>query len=134
MVAINAVAHFSIPVSDVAKSTRFYTDIVGCRHLSTTPNGQLVFLDAAGTCLILVRRDPPINHVPDDHGGVHHAFAIEHDKERAALDHLRAHGVEITFEEDRQGGVLNGPRAYFHDPDGTVLEFIDLTSYAGSQS
>jgi hypothetical protein len=31
-----------------------------------------------------------------------------------ALDHLRAHGVEITFQEDRQGGVLNGPRAYFH--------------------
>jgi hypothetical protein len=29
--------------------------------------------------------------------------------------------------------VLNGPRAYFHDPDGTVLEFIDLTGYAGSQ-
>jgi hypothetical protein len=26
----------------------------------------------------------------------------------------------------------NGPRAYFHDPDGTVLEFIDLTSYAGT--
>ena len=43
-----------------------------------------------------------------------------------------APGVEITFEEDRQGGVLNGPRAYFHDPDGTVLEFIDLTSYAGT--
>jgi len=39
---------------------------------------------------------------------------------------------KITFEEDRQGGVLNGPRAYFHDPDGTVLEFIDLTSYAGA--
>ena len=51
-----------------------------------------------------------------------------------ALDHLRAHGVEITFQEDRQGGVLNGPRAYFHDPDGTVLEFIDLTNYAGSPS
>jgi len=52
----------------------------------------------------------------------------------AALDHLRAHDVEITFEEDRQGGVVNGPRAYFHDPDGTVLEFIDLTSYACSPS
>ena len=80
MVAIQGVAHFSIPVSDVAKSTRFYTEVVGCRHLET------------------VRR------------------------------------VEITFEEDRQGGVVNGPRAYFHDPDGTVLEFIDLTSYAGDRS
>jgi catechol 2,3-dioxygenase-like lactoylglutathione lyase family enzyme len=50
------------------------------------------------------------------------------------ITYARARGVEITFEEDRQGGVLNGPRAYFHDPDGTVLEFIDLTSYAGSPS
>ena len=51
---------------------------------------------------------------------------------RCALDHLRARGVEITFAEDRQGGVLNGPRVYFQDPDGTVLESIDLTSYAGT--
>jgi catechol 2,3-dioxygenase-like lactoylglutathione lyase family enzyme len=132
MVEIKSVAHFSIPVSDVAKSTRFYTEIVGCRHLFTVPRGDMVFLDAAGTCLILVKRDPPINPAPGDHGGVHHAFAITHGAYKAALAHLRAHGVEITFEEDRQGGVLNGPRAYFHDPDGTVLEFIDLTSYAGN--
>jgi catechol 2,3-dioxygenase-like lactoylglutathione lyase family enzyme len=131
MVKIRAVAHFSIPVSDIAKSTSFYTDIVGCRHLATVPRGNMAFLDAAGTCLILVKRDPPINPVLDDHGGVHHSFAIAHEEYKAALDHLRARGVEITFEEDRQGGVLNGPRAYFHDPDGTVLEFIDLTSYSG---
>jgi len=133
-VAINAVAHFSIPVSDIPKSTQFYTDVVGCRHLSTTPNGQTVFLDAAGTCLILAKRDPPINPVLDDHGGVHHSFAIANEEYKAALDHLRDNGVGITFEEDRQGGVLNGPRAYFHDPDGTVLEFIDLTSYAGNRT
>jgi catechol 2,3-dioxygenase-like lactoylglutathione lyase family enzyme len=108
------VIHFSIPVSDVAKSTQFYTDVVGCRLLSTTPNGQMVFLDAAVTCLMLVKRDPPSNPVLDDHGGVHHSFVIAHEGYPATLDHLRAHGVEITFEEDRQGSVLNGPRAYFH--------------------
>jgi catechol 2,3-dioxygenase-like lactoylglutathione lyase family enzyme len=134
MVAIKAVAHFSIPVSNIAMSKQFYTEIVGCKHLSTTPDGRMSFLDAAGTCLILVKRDPPINPVLEDHGGVHHSFAVAHEEYAAALDHLRARGVEITFEEDRQGGVLNGPRAYFHDPDGTVLEFIDLTSYAGNQS
>jgi catechol 2,3-dioxygenase-like lactoylglutathione lyase family enzyme len=134
MVEIKAVAHFSIPVSDITRSKQFYTEIVGCKHLSTTPGGQMSFLDAAGTCLILVKRDPPINPVREDHGGVHHSFAIAHDAYEAALDHLRTHGVEITFEEDRQGGVLNGPRAYFHDPDDTVLEFIDLTSYTGARS
>ena len=134
MVAIKSVAHFSIPVSDVANSIRFYTEIVGCRHLETVGQGRMAFLDAAGTCLILVKRDPPINARAEDHGGVHHSFAVAHEDYPAALDHLRAHGVAITFEEDRQGGVVNGPRAYFHDPDGTVLEFIDLTSYAGTNS
>jgi catechol 2,3-dioxygenase-like lactoylglutathione lyase family enzyme len=131
MVAIKAVAHFSIPVSDVAASTRFYTEIVGCKHLETVAGGRMAFLDAAGVCVILVGCQPPINPGPGDHGGVHHAFAVAHDQYRAALDHLRANNVAITFEEDRQGGVINGPRAYFCDPDGTLLEFIDLTSYVG---
>ena len=111
MVPIKSVVHFSIPVSDIAKSTRFYTEVVGCRHLATVPRGNMAFLDAAGTCLILVERDPPINPRPDDHGGVHHSFGVAHAEYQAALDHLRAHGVAITFEEDRQGGVINGPRA-----------------------
>jgi glyoxylase I family protein len=131
MVAIKSVVHFSIPVSDVERSTRFYTEIVGCRHLATVAHGTMAFLDAAGTCLILIKRDPPINRTVEDHGGVHHSFAVE--DYPAALAHLRANGVAIAFEEDRQGGVVNGPRAYFHDPDGTVLEFIDLTSYAGAR-
>ena len=95
MVAIKAVAHFSSAVSDIARSTRFYTEIVGCKHLSTVPRGDTPFLDAAGTCLILVKRDPPINPVLDDHGGVHHSFAVTNEEYKAALDHLPAHGVEI---------------------------------------
>jgi catechol 2,3-dioxygenase-like lactoylglutathione lyase family enzyme len=65
---------------------------------------------------------------------MHHSFGIAKGHYLAALDHLRVNGIEITFEEDRQGGVINGPRAYFRDPDGTVLEFIDLTSYAGAKA
>jgi catechol 2,3-dioxygenase-like lactoylglutathione lyase family enzyme len=131
MVEITSLVHFSIPVSNVAKSTKFYTDIVGCRHLQTVGGDRMAFLDAAGTCVILVKRDPPINPLAEDHGGVHHSFGVA--DYAGALDHLRRNGVEITFEEDRQGGVVNGPRAYFHDPDGTVLEFIDLTSYIGAR-
>jgi len=134
MVALTSVVHFSIPVSDVAASTRFYTEIVGLKHLATVAQGAMAFLDAAGICVILVKRDPPINPRDENHGGVHHSFGIAKGEYPSALAHLREHGVEITFEEDRQGGVINGPRAYFCDPDGTVLEFIDLTSYAGTET
>ena len=51
-----------------------------------------------------------------------------------AKDQLRAKGINIFLEEDRQGGAVNGPRAYFHDPDGNVLEIINLTSYKGKIS
>src|SRR5260370_4412028 len=96
MVAIKAVAHFSIPVSDVARSTRFYTEIVGCRHLSTVPDAHMAFLDAAGTCIIPGKRDPPINPVLDDHGGVHHSFTVSHDHYEPALDHLPAPNAQRT--------------------------------------
>ena len=133
MPEIKGCAHFSIPVSDLANSTRFYTDIVGMKHLFTTPNRKLAFLDAGGVCVILVTRAGPINATLEDSEGVHHSFIVDGSAYAAALAHLRRNSVEVFFEEDRQGGVINGPRAYFRDPDGTVLEFIDLTSYSGAR-
>jgi catechol 2,3-dioxygenase-like lactoylglutathione lyase family enzyme len=133
MVALKGMAHFSIPVSDIARSTAFYCDIVGCKHIMTTPDQRMAFIDAGGDCLILVRQAAPINRGLDDHNGVHHSFKVDGKDYKPALDNLREHGVEVVFEEDRQGGVVNGPRAYFRDPDGTMLEYIDLTSYAGDR-
>ena len=129
MIEVKGLAHFTIPVSNLDKSTRFYSDIVGCKYINTVPPAKLAFLDAGGVCLILAERKGPINPVLDNNNGVHHSFIIESGKYQAALDHLRKNNVEVFFEEDRRGGVVNGPRAYFRDPDGTVLEFIDLTSY-----
>ena len=34
---IKGSAHFSIPVSDVDRSTKFYTEIVGCKFLAQRP-------------------------------------------------------------------------------------------------
>jgi glyoxylase I family protein len=129
VIELKGVAHFSIPVSDLEQSTRFYCDVVGCSHLSTVGGGTLAFLDAAGTCLILVKRDAPINSRTENHNGVHHAFMIDANAYSVAVAHLQEHGVAVEFEETRDGGVVNGPRFYFRDPDGTVLEFIARTSY-----
>ena len=126
---IKGIAHFSIPVSDVKRSRDFYVDVVGCKHLATVPQGHMAFVDAGGVCLILVKQAGAINPTPQDNDGVHHSFAIDPARFDAAIARLKAKGVEVFFEEDRQGGVVNGPRAYFRDPDGTVLEFINLTSY-----
>lgn len=131
MIELAGLAHFSIPVRDLERSIQFYTTVVGCKLINKLPPLRLAFLDAAGACVILVeRKDMPVATPKDgDHLGVHHAFVVAPDNYQAALDHLRTNNISIFFEEDRQGGVVNGPRAYFRDPDGTVLEFVNLTSY-----
>lgn len=131
MPKIKGVAHFSIPVSDVDKSTKFYTEIVGCKFLSALPNKTITFLDAGGICVLLIKRQAPINNAPlEMSDGVHHAFMVDADDYQSTLASLRANGIEIFFEEDRRGGTIDGPRAYFRDPDGTALEFINRTAYA----
>jgi glyoxylase I family protein len=131
MPEIKGVAHFSIPVSDVERSVKFYTDIVGCKFLTQRRDKAITFLDAGGVCVLLIKRSAPIIRGPlDMSDGVHHAFIIDAAEYQAAVDRLRTKGVDVFFEEDRRGGTIDGPRAYFRDPDGTVLEYINRTAYA----
>jgi glyoxylase I family protein len=133
MPEIKGVAHFSIPVSDPDRSTKFYTEIVGCRFLSASPDKSMTFLDAGGVCVLLIKRPAPINTAPFEiSNGVHHAFMIDADDYQSALQTLEENGVHIFLQEDRRGGTIDGPRAYFRDPDGTALELINRTAYAGS--
>jgi glyoxylase I family protein len=130
---IKGIAHFSIPVSDVDRSVKFYTEVVGCTFLAQRPDKVITFLDAGGVCVLLIKRPPPINRGPAEMSdGVHHAFMVDASAYQAAVDGLRAKGIEVFFEEDRRGGVINGPRAYFRDPDGTALEFINRTGYGAA--
>jgi glyoxylase I family protein len=134
MPEIKGVAHFSIPVSDVDRSLKFYTEIVGCKFLSQTPDKGITFLDAGGVCVLLIKRPAPIIKGPlEMSNGVHHAFMVSAAEYKSAVETLRAKGVDVFFEEDRRGGTIDGPRAYFRDPDGTALEFIDRTAYAGDR-
>src|SRR6476646_6611397 len=131
---IKGVAHFSIPVSDVDKSTKFYTEIVGCKFLSQLPNQKITFLDAGGVCVLLIKRPAPIQKGPPEMSdGVHHAFMVDASQYQAAKDALSSKGVDIFLEEDRRNGTIDGPRFYFRDPDGTPLEIINRTHYSGQK-
>jgi catechol 2,3-dioxygenase-like lactoylglutathione lyase family enzyme len=128
MIKTKGLAHFTIPVTDTHRSMAFYADILGMTPIQANHERGMVFLDCGGDCLILSKSEARIN--PDDHD-VHHAFIVDPDDYENARRDLAANGVDVFFEEDRQGGAVNGPRAYFHDPDGNVLEIINLTSYKG---
>ena len=41
--------------------------------------------------------------------------------------------MEIILEDERAAGaVVNGRSVYFPDPDGNVLEIVDMYSYSGA--
>ena len=130
MIKTRGVAHFTIPVTDTRRAEAFYTEKLGLDVVQSNHERGMVFLDSGGDCIILARVDRPISTAGED--DIHHAFIVDREDYDSSVAALRDSGVEILFEEDRQGGAVNGPRAYFHDPDGNVLEIIDLTSYKGA--
>lgn len=129
MIKTKGLAHFSIPVTDLARSIAFYRDILGMQLLREVPPMGMAFMDCGGDCVVLVKVESPISTARVRN--VHHAFQVEGKDYRAAVNALVRDGVHILYEEDRQEKVVDGPRAYFHDPDGNTLEIIDLQYYAG---
>lgn len=130
MIKAAGVVHFTIPVTDTDRSRDFYCKWLGMKVLRDIPARGMVFLDAGGDCVILAKVDKPISTAGAR--DVHHAFLVSHEDYTAALAELKGGGVNFLYDEDRRDGVIDGPRAYFEDPDGNVLEIIDLASYAGA--
>jgi lactoylglutathione lyase len=130
MIKTKGLVHFSIPVTDTARSRDFYVKWLGMKLLRDAPQRGMVFLDSGGDCVILVKVDKPISVAGER--DVHHSFLVAHEDYAPALAELKAGGLKFLYDEDRRDGVIDGPRAYFEDPDGNVLEIIDLARYAGT--
>ncbi|MDJ0869175.1 MAG: VOC family protein [Myxococcota bacterium] len=113
--------HMSFPVTDLARSRRFYEDVLG---LETIPRPDLGALGGvwygAGACEVhLIEMPggtqltaPPAKTNPIDR---HAAFAVE--DYDATLAHLESHGLEVV--QSPRGGQL-----WVQDPDGHIIELI----------
>ena len=120
MVNTRGVVHFSLPVTDLNRSARFYSELLGMKIVQKTP--RMVFLKCGDDYLILAKGDSPLKYDSPKDTPVHHAFKVAAGDFEPALEFLRQNGVEVFNVEDRQDGVFLGPQAYFLDPDGNKLE------------
>lgn len=111
--------HIQISVSDMPRSSAFYTDLLGMRELFR--EGPLVFLRSAdGTDIFTLRQ----SHRPVDgaSGGLQHfGFAIKREDHAAAVEEVRKFGAEV-LDVGQHGD--NALYAYIKDPDGYVIELI----------
>jgi catechol 2,3-dioxygenase-like lactoylglutathione lyase family enzyme len=118
------ILHFTLAVTDLERSRRFYEEVVGCTFWRQ--NDTTVFMRCGENYFVLSRSN---YHVAPNRGRdtlIHHAFFIDAADFDAALAHVEACGVEVLLYEDKGHRSFTGRHAYFHDPDGNAIEFIDF--------
>jgi catechol 2,3-dioxygenase-like lactoylglutathione lyase family enzyme len=125
MLKPQGVLHFTIPVKDLARSEKFYTEIVGLRTINR--NDHMVFMRAGDDdYLVLTYSEKPIDPNVGDKHEIHSAFRMSAQAYDEALTFLAGKGIAVFKQEDRRNGTFQGRSAYFHDPDRNVIEIIAL--------
>lgn len=116
--------HIGIMVSDLDRSIKFYTEVLGLklRERIDSPQTGWAFLTVGDTEIELIwKKGADFNYA--DQGIVNHlAFTV--DDVGAALEHLRRHGVELINEEPVYAAPLRARLAFFRGPDGERLEIF----------
>ena len=125
MIEPKGIAHFSIAISDLDASRKFYTEVLGLTLVNDVSSYGMVFLRAGGDHVVLARSDAWLQHSADDSRRAHHAFKVDAAQYDDTKDFLASKGVEVFEEEDRKKGVFVGRQFYIRDPDGTVIEFTE---------
>ena len=124
MLKTHGVLHFSLPVTDLDRSRKFYEGLLGMKVVEQS--ARMVFLQTGDDYLILAKGIESLKYDSLQSTPVHHAFKVKPEDFEPSIDELRKNGVEVFNIEDRNQGVFWGPQAYFLDPDGNKLEI-----YAG---
>ena len=123
--ALTKIGHVVLMVSDVERSARFYTGVLGFRvsdvYPETMMKGRMVFMRCAADHhgVALVGAAP--GSASPQHELHHMAFEVATlDEVFAARDWLKANGVKVEFEGRRRAGCQVAVE--FRDPDGHWLE------------
>jgi catechol 2,3-dioxygenase-like lactoylglutathione lyase family enzyme len=117
--------HVVYEVSDVERSTRFWTEIMGF-HVSDRNENGMVFLHCAGDHHTIALVPSPGKAKPakgDDRTLQIHHWAMEVDTMAELFEaraFLQARGIELSYEGRRGPG--SNPGIEFKDPDGFTVE------------
>jgi len=130
MLKTEGVLHFTIPVKDLDRSEKFYTEMLGFEKVGRT--AHIVFLRAGNDFFNLTYSDNPVAPNVGDKHEIHSAFRVSPQTYDDVVKTLPAKGIAVFKQEQRDAGVFVGRSAYIHDPDRNVIEFIDLKRAPGT--
>jgi glyoxylase I family protein len=126
MITTQGVYHIGIPVNDVDRAVKFYTEILGMKifKLNRDDMGDRLNradLRSGDSMVVLFQRPTPLekNAVKED-GATHQAFVVSPEDFDLAAQKMKDWGVRIydvpTVERPSGRGF------YFFDPDGNLLQ------------
>ncbi len=133
---INKIGHVVLNVSDMRRSVRFYTEVLGFHVTDVYPDGMvpggMVFMrcnaDHHGVALVAIMPGQSPNMELN-----HMAFEVSTlDEVIRARDFLRSKKVQIDFEGRRRAGCQIAVE--FRDPDGHRLEIYWGLDQVGSDN
>ncbi len=124
-IKVRKLGHVVYEVSDVERSTQFWTEIMGF-HISDRNENGMVFLHCAGDHHAIALVPSPGKTKPergDDRVLQIHHWAMEVDSMEelfAARAFLHSRGIAVNYEGRRGPG--GNPGLEFQDPDGFTVE------------
>ena len=127
-IEIRGIDHVVLRVSDLARSLRFYCEVLGCEEERRIEKLGLVQLRAGAALIDLVDLARPLGAAggappgPEGRNVDHLALQLERFDESELRAHLEAHGVEPGEVAERYGAGGYGASMYIRDPDGNVIE------------
>ena len=122
-VKVRKLGHVVFTVSDIARSTRFWTDVMGFQVSDRNERGMVFLRNGSDHHTIaLVPAETPAVGPREGQPGFHHcALEVETVSELFRIrDFLRERGVPIVYEGRRGPG--GNPGLEFKDPDGFNIE------------
>jgi catechol 2,3-dioxygenase-like lactoylglutathione lyase family enzyme len=115
---VTGLDHYALLTSDVDKTTRFYTEVVGL-EVGFRPKMTFegVWLYAGGQPIVHIIAGKPIK--TRETGAVDHLALKAVGNVDETLANIKSHGVEYTMRVLERTGVT---QVFFHDPDGVGVE------------
>jgi catechol 2,3-dioxygenase-like lactoylglutathione lyase family enzyme len=114
-VQITQIDHFSVLITDVARSRRFYGELLGLREIARprTFDFVVIWYDLGNQHLHLLLRDNPDTISPRH-------FALRVTDARAARAYFQSHGIPTQ----ETTPIPGADRFFIADPDGNRIEII----------
>ena len=132
---VQRIDHLVLRVRDLARSIRFYGEVLGCHIERQREHLGLAHLRAGASMIDLVDVAGKLGARGGAPAGVegrnvdHLCLRIDGFEATAITAHLAAHGLAPHGPaSDNFGAEGNGPSLYFDDPDGNAIELKGASS------